>query len=62
MPPAIKLKATNLAIGYGRKPVQHGISFDVRAGSIFAIMGGSGCGKRTLLKALIGLLRPSADD
>lgn len=60
MPPAIKLKATNLAIGYGRKPVQHGISFDVRAGSIFAIMGGSGCGKSTLLKALIGLLRPSA--
>ena len=48
-----------LAIGYGTKPVQHSITFDVRAGSIFAIMGGSGCGKSTLLKALMGLLRPS---
>jgi phospholipid/cholesterol/gamma-HCH transport system ATP-binding protein len=60
MQQATKLRATNLAIGYGSKPVQHKISFDVRAGSIFAIMGGSGCGKSTLLKALIGLLRPSA--
>jgi len=53
------LRVKDLAVGYGSKPVQHGISFDVRAGSIFAIMGSSGCGKSTLLKALIGLLRPS---
>jgi phospholipid/cholesterol/gamma-HCH transport system ATP-binding protein len=59
MQPALKLRVKDLAIGYGSKPVQHNISFDVRAGSIFAIMGGSGCGKSTLLKALIGLLRPS---
>ncbi len=39
--------------------MQHGVTFDVRAGAIFAIMGASGCGKSTLLKALIGLLRPS---
>ncbi len=56
----IKLSAAGLSIGYGSTPVQHSVSFDVRAGSIFAIMGGSGCGKSTLLKALIGLLRPSA--
>ena len=54
------LSLSDLAIGYGDMPVQHNISFDVRAGSIFAIMGGSGCGKSTLLKALIGLLRPTA--
>ncbi len=54
-----KLRVRGLAVGYGAKPVQHGIDFEVRAGSIFAIMGGSGCGKSTLLKALIGLLRPS---
>jgi phospholipid/cholesterol/gamma-HCH transport system ATP-binding protein len=60
MAPPIKLRVQDLAIGYGAKPVQHAVSFDVRAGSIFAIMGGSGCGKSTLLKALIGLLRPSA--
>ena len=56
----LKLQVKDLAVGYGTIPVQHGISFDVQAGSIFAIMGGSGCGKSTLLKALIGLLRPSA--
>ncbi|MFL5283405.1 MAG: ABC transporter ATP-binding protein, partial [Rhodopila sp.] len=29
-------------------------------GSIFAVMGGSGCGKSTVLKSIIGLLRPRA--
>jgi phospholipid/cholesterol/gamma-HCH transport system ATP-binding protein len=40
--------------------VQHDLSFDVNARSIFAIMGVSGCGKSTLLHSLMGLLRPSA--
>ena len=35
------------------------LDFDVRRGSIFAVMGGSGCGKSTVLKAMIGLLRPA---
>jgi phospholipid/cholesterol/gamma-HCH transport system ATP-binding protein len=49
-----------LAVGYGDKAVQQDVSFTVQPGSIFAIMGASGCGKSTVLKALIGLLRPSA--
>jgi phospholipid/cholesterol/gamma-HCH transport system ATP-binding protein len=32
----------------------------VKRGSIFAVMGGSGCGKSTVLKSMIGLLRPRA--
>jgi len=36
------------------------VSFAVRRGSVFAIMGGSGCGKSTVLKSLVGLLRPTA--
>jgi phospholipid/cholesterol/gamma-HCH transport system ATP-binding protein len=55
-----KLKVQGLAFGYGAVAVQHDISFDVAAGSIFAIMGGSGCGKSTLMKTMIGLLRPTA--
>lgn len=55
-----KLRIKGLAVGYGDHPVQRDLSFDVRSGSIFAIMGGSGCGKSTVLKALVGLLRPSA--
>jgi phospholipid/cholesterol/gamma-HCH transport system ATP-binding protein len=57
---APKLRIKGLTVGYGDRPVQADISFDVRPGSIFAIMGASGCGKSTVLKALIGLLRPSA--
>jgi len=57
---AAKLEVDRLSVGYGERIVQHDVSFTVGAGSIFAIMGGSGCGKSTVLQALIGLLRPSA--
>jgi phospholipid/cholesterol/gamma-HCH transport system ATP-binding protein len=56
--PSLRLIVSELAIGYGEKPVQHDVTFSVRARSIFAIMGASGSGKSTLLRALIGLLRP----
>lgn len=59
-PTCPKLRVQSLSVGYGTGIVQHGLSFDVKPGSIFAIMGGSGCGKSTVLKALIGLLRPAA--
>jgi phospholipid/cholesterol/gamma-HCH transport system ATP-binding protein len=49
-----------LAYGYAGERLQHDVSFEVKRGSIFAIMGASGSGKSTLLKALIGLLQPSA--
>jgi phospholipid/cholesterol/gamma-HCH transport system ATP-binding protein len=57
-----KLRIQALTVGYGDRTVQGNVSFDVRSGSIFAIMGASGCGKSTVLKALVGLLRPSAGD
>lgn len=56
----LKIRIEGLAVGYGAHPVQRDLSFQVRSGSIFAIMGASGCGKSTVLKALVGLLRPSA--
>jgi phospholipid/cholesterol/gamma-HCH transport system ATP-binding protein len=49
-----------ITLAFGPKIIQHDLSFDVRKGSIFAVMGGSGCGKSTVLKAMIGLLRPTA--
>jgi len=57
---AAKLRVDGVSVGYGERIVQRDVSFDVAAGSIFAIMGGSGCGKSTLLQSLIGLLRPAA--
>lgn len=49
----------DVTLAFGPKVIQHDLSFDVRRGSIFAVMGGSGCGKSTVLKSMIGLLRPS---
>jgi phospholipid/cholesterol/gamma-HCH transport system ATP-binding protein len=56
--PLITVRGVTLA--FGPKVIQHDLSFDVRRGSIFAVMGGSGCGKSTVLKAMVGLLRPTA--
>ncbi len=53
-------RVDGLAFGYGAGDVQHDISFHVARKSIFAIMGGSGCGKSSLMKAMIGLLPPHA--
>jgi phospholipid/cholesterol/gamma-HCH transport system ATP-binding protein len=53
-----RLRVRNLTVGFGSHVVQRELNFSVRRGSIFAIMGGSGCGKSTVLKAMIGLLRP----
>jgi phospholipid/cholesterol/gamma-HCH transport system ATP-binding protein len=57
-----KIRVRNLSVGYGDNLVQERVSFDVKAGSIFAIMGVSGTGKSTILRAMVGLLRPSAGD
>jgi phospholipid/cholesterol/gamma-HCH transport system ATP-binding protein len=54
------LSVQGVTLAFGPKIVQHDLSFDVRRGSIFAVMGGSGCGKSTVLKSMIGLLRPTA--
>jgi phospholipid/cholesterol/gamma-HCH transport system ATP-binding protein len=55
-PPLLALRDVTLA--FGPKVIQQRLSFDVRRGSIFAVMGGSGCGKSTVLKSIVGLLRP----
>ena len=54
------LAVDGLEMRFGERLIQTGVSFKVEKGTIFAIMGGSGCGKTTLLKALIGLLAPAS--
>jgi phospholipid/cholesterol/gamma-HCH transport system ATP-binding protein len=55
-----RLRVSGLTLAYGKRVIQSDLDFAVRQGSIFAIMGGSGCGKSTVLKAMVGLLRPAA--
>ena len=48
----------SVTFSYGRRPVLEGISMKVPRGKVVAIMGGSGCGKTTLLRLIGGQLRP----
>jgi phospholipid/cholesterol/gamma-HCH transport system ATP-binding protein len=53
------LRCEGLTLAFGPKLIQADLNFSVRRGSIFAVMGGSGCGKSTVLRALVGLLAPT---
>ncbi len=52
----------NLTVGYGDFILMKDISFDVKQGDIFIIMGGSGCGKSSLLRVLTGLVPAQSGD
>ena len=52
-------RAVDLTAGYGERTVLEGVSLDIHHGEILVILGGSGCGKTTLLKSFIGLLPPA---
>ena len=54
----VHIRVEDLAIGYDDSPVQQGLDFAVRRGDVFVIMGGSGCGKSTVMRCLTGLLEP----
>ena len=54
----IIVEVRNLVTCYGETKVLDDVSFSVPRGKIFVIIGGSGCGKTTLLKNMCGLLRP----
>ncbi len=47
---------------FGDKTILDGVSFDVRKGEVFFVIGGSGVGKSVTIKHLVGLLRPDAGD
>src|SRR5690349_12922141 len=58
LPPMLSVQA--LDAHYGRAEILHGVSFDARAGEIVALAGRNGAGKSTTLKAIMGLVPPSA--
>ncbi|MCA8965943.1 MAG: ATP-binding cassette domain-containing protein [Planctomycetes bacterium] len=49
------LDVRDLAVGYGGEVLLDELSFDVKEGEVLALLGGSGCGKSTVLRTLIGL-------
>ena len=48
--------------GYNGTPVIHGCNMEIGHGEIVVIMGGSGSGKSTFLRHLIGLKEPMQGD
>jgi phospholipid/cholesterol/gamma-HCH transport system ATP-binding protein len=59
--PAV-ISVRNLRIGYGERVLLDDASFDVHRGEIVVILGGSGSGKSSLMKSIIGLHEPMAGD
>lgn len=54
------LEVRNLVKAFAGHAVLNDVSFDVFDGEILGIMGGSGGGKSTILKLIIGLLKPES--
>jgi ABC-2 type transport system ATP-binding protein len=56
----MSIRIKNVTKCYGRLRAVDDITFDVRAGEVFAFLGPNGAGKTTTIKMLAGLLRPDS--
>ena len=50
----------NVTFGYGKKPILNNASLTIKVDERVAILGGSGEGKTTILKLILGLIRPDS--
>ncbi|HWK53812.1 MAG TPA: ABC transporter ATP-binding protein [Hyphomicrobiales bacterium] len=54
------IEVRNLVVDYGPRRILDGVDLDIPHGNISVIMGGSGTGKSTLLRCILGLKEPTA--
>ncbi len=52
------IKVRDVTIRYGDNTILNNVSFDVNRAEVFIILGGSGCGKSSLMRQMIGLEQP----
>lgn len=58
--PETVIRIRQLRTQFGSQVIHDGLDLDVRRGEVLGVVGGSGSGKSVLLKAIIGLVRPTA--
>jgi len=58
-PDIVELADVDFAYAAGDKPVLAGLSMRFPRGKVVAVMGGSGCGKTTVMRLIGGMVRPS---
>jgi phospholipid/cholesterol/gamma-HCH transport system ATP-binding protein len=56
-PALVEIRDVNFS--YGERPILKGVNMQFPKGKVIAIMGGSGCGKTTLLRLIGGALKPT---
>jgi branched-chain amino acid transport system ATP-binding protein len=59
---ANRIVVRNVDAGYGAVRVLHGVSIEVRDGETVALLGTNGNGKSTLIKCIMGMVRPEAGE
>jgi branched-chain amino acid transport system ATP-binding protein len=57
---AFSLKIASVEAGYRAVRALHGVSVEVKAGETVALLGTNGNGKSTLMKCVMGMVRPTA--
>jgi iron complex transport system ATP-binding protein len=60
LPAAPRLRAEGLHLAFGDRAVVHGVDLAIAPGRLTALVGANASGKSTLLRALAGLIAPSA--
>jgi len=55
----VRITLQGIRKSYGPVPVVHDLSLEVKPGSLFFLLGGSGCGKTTILRMIAGFIEPT---
>ena len=55
----VQINIEDVSFSYGYNPVLSHVSFPIHTGDFLALIGPNGSGKTSLIKIILGLLRPS---